>query len=117
MIQATWRGYHAREKDPNVVSARKEIRARRAEDHIVVLRSELDRYYALQSSLQIQRSSSLDDITSYACTPDCTFCNGFYQNYLQLYLCVFFFSTEYKFTINVTQFALFQVLRDSTCYR
>ena len=43
MIQSTWRGYWARTKNPEVVSVRKEIRARRAEDHIVLLRSELDK--------------------------------------------------------------------------
>lgn len=43
VIQATWRGYWAREHNTEVVSVRKEIRARRAEDHIVMLRAELDR--------------------------------------------------------------------------
>lgn len=42
-IQAYWRGYRAREHNPYVVSVRKEIRARRAEDHIMLLRQELER--------------------------------------------------------------------------
>ncbi|XP_060069626.1 uncharacterized protein LOC132549692 [Ylistrum balloti] len=43
MIQSLWRGYRTRCKNSEVVSIRKEIRARRAEDHIILLRSELDR--------------------------------------------------------------------------
>ena len=42
-IQSFWRGYWAREHDVDVVRVRREIRARRAEEHIVVLRSELER--------------------------------------------------------------------------
>ena len=42
-IQSFWRGYWAREHDVEVVRVRREIRAKRAEDHIVVLRTELDR--------------------------------------------------------------------------
>lgn len=42
-IQAYWRGYWAREHNTQVVSARKEIRARRAEDHIMLLRNDLEK--------------------------------------------------------------------------
>ncbi|CAL1544711.1 unnamed protein product [Lymnaea stagnalis] len=42
-IQAFWRGYWAREHNTKVVSVRKEIRARRAEDHIMLLRKDLER--------------------------------------------------------------------------
>ncbi|GFS21485.1 centrosomal protein of 97 kDa [Elysia marginata] len=42
-IQAFWRGYWAREYNTQVVSARKEIRARRAEDHIMLLRNDLEK--------------------------------------------------------------------------
>ena len=41
--QAFWRGYWSREYDTKVVSVRKEIRARRAEDHIMLLRKDLER--------------------------------------------------------------------------
>ncbi|KAH9525096.1 hypothetical protein Btru_000324 [Bulinus truncatus] len=42
-IQAFWRGYWAREHNSKVISIRKEIRARRAEDHIILLRKDLER--------------------------------------------------------------------------
>ncbi|XP_041350751.1 uncharacterized protein LOC121369758 [Gigantopelta aegis] len=41
-IQSLWRGHFARQHDAEVVSIRKEIRARRAEDHIVMLKAELE---------------------------------------------------------------------------
>ncbi|XP_067676396.1 serine-rich adhesin for platelets-like [Haliotis asinina] len=44
VIQAWWRGCVTRLNDPKVVSIRKEIRARRAEDHIVLLKAELERH-------------------------------------------------------------------------
>ena len=47
LIQSVWRGYWAREHSLDVVSVRKEIRARRAEDHIVLLRADLDRSVTL----------------------------------------------------------------------
>ena len=40
-IQALWRGYYARLKNPRVVGARHEIRARRAEQYITTLCNEL----------------------------------------------------------------------------
>ena len=69
----------------------------------------------LQSSLQIQRLALLDDGTlrAHYLTPGCTCCEGFYQNYLHPVFGLFIV-TEYKFTISVTKFALFQVFRDST---
>ena len=72
-------------------------------------------YYMLQSSLQIQSSALLDDWTSRAhyFTPG-LYCKGFFQNYLYPIFRLFMV-TEYKFTISVTQFELFQVFRDSTC--
>lgn len=47
MIQTRWRGYWTRQHHPEAVSVRKEMRAKRAEDHIVILRSELDKYVRL----------------------------------------------------------------------
>ena len=49
-IQSFWRGYYTREYDVDAVRVRREIRARRAEEHIVVLRSELDKYVFLLTS-------------------------------------------------------------------
>lgn len=43
IIQARWRGHFAREYNTKVVYIRKEIRARRAEDHIMLLRKDLER--------------------------------------------------------------------------
>ncbi|XP_012941590.1 serine-rich adhesin for platelets [Aplysia californica] len=43
LIQSFWRGYWARENNARVISIRKEIRARRAEDHIMLLRKDLER--------------------------------------------------------------------------
>ena len=65
-------------------------------------------YYTLRSSLQIQRSTLLDDGTSLAhyLTPGRTCCEGFYQNYSHSVFRLFIV-IEYNFTISVTQFALF----------
>ena len=67
-------------------------------------------YYMLQSSLQIQCSALLDDgpLHAHYLTPGCTCCKGFFQNYLHPVFELFII-TEYKFTISVIQFALFQV--------
>ncbi|XP_062596300.1 uncharacterized protein LOC134257721 isoform X3 [Saccostrea cucullata] len=62
LIQATWRGFWAREHNPEVVSVRKEIRARRAEDHIVVLRSELDRQRKLYDEERHLRGLQMEAI-------------------------------------------------------
>ena len=72
-------------------------------------------YCTLQSSLQIQHSALLDDGTSHAhyLTPDCTWREGFFQNYL-LSICRLFIVTECKFTITVTQSALLQLLKGIT---
>uniref|UniRef100_A0A2C9LL35 Fibronectin type-III domain-containing protein n=1 Tax=Biomphalaria glabrata TaxID=6526 RepID=A0A2C9LL35_BIOGL len=43
IIQSFWRGYWTREHNNHVISVRKEIRARRAEDHIILLRKDLER--------------------------------------------------------------------------
>lgn len=43
IIQAYWHGYRTRHFNTHVVSIRKEIRARRAEDHILLLRQDLER--------------------------------------------------------------------------
>jgi hypothetical protein len=43
MIQTRWRGYWTRQHHPEAVSVRKEMRAKRAEDHIIILRAELDK--------------------------------------------------------------------------
>lgn len=42
-LQAAWRGYHSRHKDPFVLKVRQEIRSRRAEDHIRYLSQQLER--------------------------------------------------------------------------
>ncbi|XP_033740399.1 uncharacterized protein LOC117327494 isoform X2 [Pecten maximus] len=62
MIQSVWRGYRARCKDSEVVSIRKEIRARRAEDHIILLRSELDRQKKLYDEEKHLRSLQMEAI-------------------------------------------------------
>ncbi|XP_056014228.1 uncharacterized protein LOC125674963 isoform X3 [Ostrea edulis] len=62
LIQATWRGYWAREHNPEVVSVRKEMRARRAEDHIVVLRAELDRQRKLYDEERHMRALQMEAI-------------------------------------------------------
>ena len=43
-LQALWRGYISRKREPVVVRARQEMRALRSEDHIRYLRKELDRF-------------------------------------------------------------------------
>lgn len=62
VIQATWRGYWAREHNTEVVSVRKEIRARRAEDHIVMLRAELDRQRKLYDEERHMRTLQMEAI-------------------------------------------------------
>ncbi|XP_069137339.1 uncharacterized protein [Argopecten irradians] len=62
MIQSVWRGYRVRCKDSEAVSVRKEIRARRAEDHIVLLRSELDRQKKLYDEEKHLRSLQMEAI-------------------------------------------------------
>ncbi|XP_034331470.2 uncharacterized protein [Magallana gigas] len=62
VIQATWRGYWARECNAEVVSVRKEIRARRAEDHIVMLRAELDRQRKLYDEERHMRTLQMEAI-------------------------------------------------------
>ena len=54
----------------------------------------------------------LDDETPRAqhLTPDCTYCEGLYQNYLNS-VCRLLIVTENKLTIGVNQIALFQLLR------
>ncbi|XP_050392390.1 uncharacterized protein LOC126810978 isoform X2 [Patella vulgata] len=42
-IQAFWKGHRTRQCNPEVVSVRNEIRARHAEEHIVLLQTELER--------------------------------------------------------------------------
>jgi len=44
-IQSIWRGYRARQRHPDVVRVRLEMRSRRSEDHIRNLREQLTRYY------------------------------------------------------------------------
>ncbi|KAL3881429.1 hypothetical protein ACJMK2_027871 [Sinanodonta woodiana] len=61
-IQKMWRGYWAREHNVEVVRVRQEIRARRAEDHIVVLRSELDRQRKLYEQEKQLRTLQLEAI-------------------------------------------------------
>ena len=79
IIQATWRGYWAREHNPDVVSVRKEIRARRAEDHIVVLRAELDRY-----TIKLSQKFALIPLIKAWCHVDCQFFSllYFFDKYL-----------------------------------
>ena len=58
----------------------------------------------------------LDNGTSHAhhLTPDCTCCEGFYQNFYYSFRRLFIV-TEYKFTITVTQFASFHLSWGSSC--
>ncbi|XP_025097156.1 uncharacterized protein LOC112565711 isoform X5 [Pomacea canaliculata] len=62
VIQAMWRGYRAREYNMHVISVRKEIRARRAEDHIVLLRAELDRLKKLYHEEKRLRTLQMEAI-------------------------------------------------------
>ncbi|XP_021366766.1 uncharacterized protein LOC110459051 isoform X1 [Mizuhopecten yessoensis] len=62
MIQSVWRGFRTRSKDSEVVFIRKEIRARRAEDHIILLRSELDRQKKLYDEEKHLRSLQMEAI-------------------------------------------------------
>ncbi|XP_076445866.1 uncharacterized protein LOC143283507 [Babylonia areolata] len=62
VIQAVWRGYWAREHSLEVVSIRKEIRARRAEDHIVLLRADLDRHKKLYDEEKRLRTLQMEAI-------------------------------------------------------
>ena len=68
-------------------------------------------YYTLRSSLQIQRSALLDELTSRAhyLTPGRICCEGFYQNYSHSVFRLFIV-TEYNFTISVSKFVLFRSL-------
>ena len=49
-LQALWRGYRARNVDPDVIHVRQEMRLRRSEDHIRHLKSQLERYSSHMSS-------------------------------------------------------------------
>ncbi|XP_071136329.1 serine-rich adhesin for platelets-like isoform X2 [Mytilus edulis] len=60
MIQTRWRGYWTRQHHPEAVSVRKEMRAKRAEDHIVILRSELDKQRKLYEDEKHQRVLQLE---------------------------------------------------------
>jgi len=42
-IQSLWRGYHARQRNPDVVKVRHEMRWRRSEDHIKHLHQQLNK--------------------------------------------------------------------------
>ena len=45
-IQSLWRGYHARQRHPDVVRTRYEMQSRRSEEHILELHRQLNRYYS-----------------------------------------------------------------------
>ncbi|XP_070182472.1 uncharacterized protein [Littorina saxatilis] len=62
LIQSVWRGYWAREHSLDVVSVRKEIRARRAEDHILLLRAQLDRHKKLYNEEKRLRTLQMEAI-------------------------------------------------------
>lgn len=61
-IQSFWRGYYTREHDVDAVRVRREIRARRAEEHIVVLRTELDKQRRLYEQEKQLRTLQLEAI-------------------------------------------------------
>ncbi|KAL5010693.1 hypothetical protein ScPMuIL_012998 [Solemya velum] len=61
-IQAIWRGYRTREYNDDALRVRKEIRSRRAEDHIMSLRSELDRQKKLYEQEKHMRTLELEAI-------------------------------------------------------
>lgn len=60
IIQTRWRGYWTRQHDPEAVSVRKEMRAKRAEDHIIILRAELDKQRKLYEEEKHQRVLQLE---------------------------------------------------------
>ncbi|CAC5380139.1 CEP97 [Mytilus coruscus] len=60
MIQTRWRGYWTRQHHPEAVSVRKEMRAKRAEDHIIILRAELDKQRKLYEDEKHQRVLQLE---------------------------------------------------------
>lgn len=60
MIQTRWRGYWTRQHHPEAVSVRKEMRAKRAEDHIIILRAELDKQRKLYEEEKHQRVLQLE---------------------------------------------------------
>ncbi|KAL4232589.1 hypothetical protein ACF0H5_007279 [Mactra antiquata] len=59
-IQSYWRGYYTREHNVDAVRVRREIRARRAEEHIVVLRTELDKQRKLYDQERQLRTLQLE---------------------------------------------------------
>ncbi|KAJ8307920.1 hypothetical protein KUTeg_014530 [Tegillarca granosa] len=61
-IQSFWRGFYARKYNPDIVCVRKEIRAQRAEDHIILLRSELERHKRMYEEEKHLRSLQLEAI-------------------------------------------------------
>ncbi|XP_060591068.1 uncharacterized protein LOC132746033 isoform X4 [Ruditapes philippinarum] len=61
-IQSFWRGYYTREHNVDAVRVRREIRARRAEEHIVVLRTELDKQRRLYDQERQLRTLQLEAI-------------------------------------------------------
>ncbi|XP_053397465.1 uncharacterized protein LOC123551935 isoform X2 [Mercenaria mercenaria] len=61
-IQSFWRGYYTREHNVDAVRVRREIRARRAEEHIVVLRTELDKQRQLYDQERQLRTLQLEAI-------------------------------------------------------
>ncbi|XP_052809699.1 uncharacterized protein LOC128238150 isoform X4 [Mya arenaria] len=61
-IQSFWRGYYTREHNVDCVRVRREIRARRAEEHIVVLRAELDKQRRLYEQERQLRTLQLEAI-------------------------------------------------------
>ncbi|XP_052242853.1 uncharacterized protein LOC127852875 isoform X2 [Dreissena polymorpha] len=61
-IQSFWRGYFAREHNVDCVRVRREIRARRAEEHIVVLRTELEKQRRLYEQERQLRTLQLEAI-------------------------------------------------------
>ena len=52
-LQALWRGFMARSKDPSVLKVRQEIRAKRAEEHITHLRDELEKWVIYNKRLHV----------------------------------------------------------------
>jgi len=52
-IQSIWRGYHARQRHPDVIRVRHEMRSRRSEDHIRSLQQQLTRYHFINDQCSL----------------------------------------------------------------
>ena len=64
-IQALWRGHWARWKDPYTLSQKRELRSRRMEEHVLVLRSEVKKcqqLYEQERQLRVLQLEALKQL-------------------------------------------------------